>query len=142
MNPWAKSCIGLLALLSALALLGKYVGRAPVSPPPRPESVPPDAVWLGINKGDWFQCLLMSNFPNVVNCTIYNDAQGEKISSGPYEWKPDDGQNTVLVRVPRLKSYDGRVIGAQGGRLMPIGTHIFYLSASEQWRKEYPSVDR
>jgi hypothetical protein len=137
MSKTVKVLSGVLVAGLAALLFVEWMLRAPVAPPQRPQSVPSDAVWLGLNKGEWFQCHLASGARNVVTCTIYNDVQGDRVSSGEYQWKSDRHQ--VLTAMPQLKSFDGRVILADGGSLVPIGKHIFYLSGSDTWTRDYSS---
>jgi hypothetical protein len=132
-----KVSTGLLVLGLTAFLFIEWMQRAPVAPPSRPPSVPGDAVWLGLNKGEWFQCHLASGARNVVDCTIYNDVKGEKVSSGVYRWEGDRNQD--LTAVPQLKAFDGQILSADGGRLIPIGKHVYYLPGSDGWTKDYSS---
>jgi hypothetical protein len=136
MTLLTKVSTGSLVLVLAVFLFVEWMQRAPVPPPPRPRSVPGDAVWLGLNKGEWFQCQLANDVRNAVNCTIYNEI-GDKVSSGGYRWEGDAGQD--LTAVPHLRAFDGQTIGANDGRLVPVGKHVYYLPGSDSWIKDYSS---
>lgn len=132
-----KKVLAGLIVLGVLAFaFMEWMHRAPVLPAPRPASVPDDAVWLGLNKGEWFQCHLASDARNIVNCTIYSDQAGYRISSGAYRWEGDTQRQ--LSAVPKLLGYDGKVISVEGGELVPTGKHV-YSSGADAWTHEYPT---
>ena len=126
----AAVVIGLTAAVGGVA----WFSRRPLRPPDRPKSVPTEAVWVGASKGEWIHCRTTSD-PRLLDCALFNDVKGEKISSGRYRWEHagSDGVNGG----PRYRFYDGQVIHLENGQLVPIGEHVYYLAGGDTFTKNY-----
>ena len=86
------------------------------SPPERPLTVPPAAVWVGGDKGGcWIDCTLAKS-ENANRCTVYDERTGEVWATGLYVQK-SDGEPVQPANLT-YNFFDGEVIGLTGGRLL------------------------
>lgn len=121
-------------ILALLMALGAFMACRPT--PRRPASVPEAAAWAGHDKGDWVLCEHVPQDPNLLSCTLYNDVKGQKMSTGLFYW--EGATPADAGRLPKYRFYDGQAIEVEGGRLVPVGKHVFFASDTESYEKTYP----
>ncbi len=73
-----------------------------VQAPPRPESVPATALWIGGPDGGVFVKVSMTKVKNIYFGTIYFDSNGEICYQGPFRYTGDDA-----FEVDDKSSYSG-----------------------------------
>jgi len=105
-------------LLAALCLVGCY---SHVSPPPRPQGVPTDAVWAGGSDGGSFIRCEFDASSAMDFCSIFNDHTGQLDAQGKYgvsgKSKPQD------VARFEYSGFDGhRIYLRDGSVLAPVAS--------------------
>jgi hypothetical protein len=115
-----------MALLVAGVIGTSACSRRVTPPPPRPASVPVDAVWAGGPDGGAFiSCLAVGREPaNTFECAVFGDQAGEEVVRGRFVTRP-----TFHVSLAELRrsyaAFDGSLILlANGAALAPDTTDV------------------
>ena len=96
-------------------------GRRGTPPPPRPASVPVDAVWAGgLDGGAFISCLAVGREPtNLFECVVFEDRSGHVVARGRFGTRP-----TFNISLGELRrsyaAFDGSsILLANGAALAP-----------------------
>jgi hypothetical protein len=116
-------CSGVAIALVVTALIGLVLLHGPgrVSPPPRPASVPSDAVWAGGASGGVFiRCLPVPGDSALLRCEIFNDFTGDRWARGLFrlaaggriDFDPADARSYGAFDGAEITLSDGRTLWA------------------------------
>ena len=104
-------------ILFAFFLTSIVACKGSLTPPPRPHSVPLDAVWAGgAEGGSWIQCVLAKPQDAVYQCKVWEDYEGSVNAQGSfilrkYQWEKNLGKASYQKINPpqtlRFDFYDG-----------------------------------
>jgi len=122
------------SIVVLVVLIGGYawVSERTPGPPPRPAGVPSDAVWVGVNKGDWIDCKPLQAAATF-RCDVFADLSGDRLSTGDYVLEKS---TTIEAGKGRPIAYDGQVIETDVGRLVPYGVHTYFGGGRDSWSKD------
>jgi hypothetical protein len=116
----------LTVLVLAVAIGASACSRRVTPPPPRPATVPADAVWAGGPDGGAFiSCLAVGREPaNTFECVVFGDRDGEVLGRGRFVTRP-----TFQVSLAELRrsytAFDGSsILLANGAALAPDTTDV------------------
>lgn len=109
-----RPALGVAALMFLFSLFQAGCYRA--YPPPRPDSVPIDAVWAGgLDGGGWVRCSTPSSEFNI--CTIYDE---EGRTPGPARYSLRDAGRAARLEELKYRYVTGEAIGLDRGLELSI----------------------
>jgi len=123
---------------TALVLMGAVAasacGRRSKPPPPRPASVPADAVWAGGEDGGAFiSCLAVGREPtNMFECVVFQEQDGDVVARGRFATRP-----TFSVSLGELRrsyaAFDGAsILLANGATLAPDNSNVPFAQPDQR----------
>jgi hypothetical protein len=109
-----------ILVLAVLVTIGCLACAGQASEPPRPASVPPDAIWVGGPDGGVFLVLekRAGDPPATYRGRVFADASGELLFQGPLIMVPENHAPIDIRKPETFSGWDGESLHlADGARL-------------------------